>query len=59
MRNISDFFVVDLPVRNGEGKFYAKADILATLQENHLVAARYADAAGAVAGGKFPRRIIE
>ena len=46
--------VMDLPIRHGEGKFYADAEILATLHANRQVVARYADRTGALAEGKFP-----
>jgi phosphoribosylformylglycinamidine synthase I len=45
---------IDLPVRHGEGKFYAEAAILDRLTDNHQVAMRYARPDGRPAGGAFP-----
>ncbi len=45
---------IDLPIRHGEGKFYAEAAIIDSLMQNRQVVLRYADAAGNPAGGRFP-----
>ncbi len=47
-----DFF--ELPVRHGEGKFYADPEILSTLQKNGQIALQYALPTGELAGGRFP-----
>lgn len=43
-----------LPVRHGEGKFFAEPGIVKRLEENHQVVLRYADAEGAPACGQYP-----
>ena len=45
---------LELPVRHGEGKFYADADILSTLQSLGQIVLQYALPTGALAGGRFP-----
>ena len=45
---------IDLPVRHGEGKFYAAADILKTLEDKHQIAMQYALPDGRPAAGAFP-----
>jgi len=45
---------MDLPVRHGEGKLYARPETLIRLEEEHLVAARYAMPDGRPAKGRFP-----
>ena len=46
--------VIDLPVRHGEGKFYAGADVIAQLESTHQVVMQYAASDGQTAGGRFP-----
>jgi phosphoribosylformylglycinamidine synthase len=46
--------VIDLPIRHGEGKFYTAPDIMARLENNHQIVARYAKPGGEPAGGAFP-----
>ncbi len=45
---------IDLPIRHGEGKFYAAPDVLSQLETNHQIVARYATPDGAPAAGAFP-----
>jgi phosphoribosylformylglycinamidine synthase len=45
---------IELPVRHGEGKFYAQSDTLKTLADNHQIALRYAMPDGRLAAGAFP-----
>jgi len=45
---------IELPVRHGEGKFYATDEIIAQLIDRNLVVMQYADDRGQAAGGKFP-----
>jgi phosphoribosylformylglycinamidine synthase I len=45
---------LDLPVRHGEGKFYAKKEIIDRLIEKNQVVIRYADEEGHPAQGKWP-----
>jgi phosphoribosylformylglycinamidine synthase len=45
---------IELPVRHGEGKFYAEPEVLSRLQRNHQVVMRYAGSAGNPARGEFP-----
>ncbi len=45
---------LELPVRHGEGKFYAEDEILQTLTRNHQIVVRYALADGRPAQGAFP-----
>lgn len=46
--------LIDLPVRHGEGKFYADPKVISRLQKNGQVALRYCLANGSPAKGKFP-----
>ena len=46
--------VLDLPVRHGEGKFYAAPEIIAALEKNHQIVACYAKSDGSPAAGAFP-----
>ena len=50
-KGISTF---DLPVRHGEGKFYADKETLARLTDNDQVVLQYADENGNPAQGKWP-----
>lgn len=45
---------IELPVRHGEGKFYADPQILKRLNEQNQVFLRYAKADGELASGVFP-----
>ncbi|NVL92978.1 MAG: phosphoribosylformylglycinamidine synthase subunit PurQ [Desulfobacterales bacterium] len=45
---------LDLPVRHGEGKFYAKEEIIDKLVEKNQVVVQYADKEGSPAHGKWP-----
>jgi phosphoribosylformylglycinamidine synthase len=45
---------LDLPVRHGEGKFYAKKAILEKLEVNNQIVLRYATPDGLPAQGRFP-----
>jgi len=45
---------LELPVRHGEGKFYAKKEIIDRLIEKKQVVIRYADEQGRPAQGKWP-----
>ena len=45
---------VELPVRHGEGKFYAEPDVLQQLIDNQQVFMRYAKENAAPADGEFP-----
>jgi phosphoribosylformylglycinamidine synthase len=49
-----DMVALELPVRHGEGKFYADESILAALHEQQLVALRYTGPNGTAADGAFP-----
>jgi phosphoribosylformylglycinamidine synthase len=46
--------VFELPIRHGEGKFYADSGVLSTLQANGQIALQYAQPSGALAAGRFP-----
>ena len=46
--------LAELPVRHGEGKFFADEAILAELHRNHQVAVQYALPNGETANGRFP-----
>lgn len=46
--------IAELPVRHGEGKFFADDDILNRLLENNQIVLQYADPEGNLAGGRFP-----
>jgi phosphoribosylformylglycinamidine synthase I len=50
-KGISTF---ELPVRHGEGKFYAEGEIIDRLIEKNQVALRYADGEGNPAQGRWP-----
>ena len=50
-REMEDF---ELPVRHGEGKFYADELVINRLLEEKQVVLRYADSAGNPADGRFP-----
>ncbi len=45
---------MELPVRHGEGKFYAEPNVLNRLEAGHQVVLRYATTDGRPAGGAFP-----
>ncbi len=45
---------LELPVRHGQGKFYAAPDVIDRLESNNRVVLRYANADGSPAGGAFP-----
>jgi phosphoribosylformylglycinamidine synthase I len=45
---------LQLPIRHGEGKLYAKEPVIKSLEENNQVVIRYADSEGRVAEGRFP-----
>ncbi len=45
---------VELPIRHGEGKFYATADTIERLFQNNQVALQYADLNGNPANGAWP-----
>lgn len=45
---------IELPVRHGEGKFFAEPDVIQRLEEGHQVFLRYAHPAGGPANGSFP-----
>ncbi len=45
---------LELPVRHGEGKFYAKGEIINRLTEKNQVVIRYADKEGGPAQGRWP-----
>jgi len=45
---------MDLPIRHGEGKLYAPAGTIDRIEQENLVAARYALADGRPAEGRFP-----
>lgn len=45
---------LDLPIRHGEGKFYAAADTIRRLAESHQATVRYALPDGRPAEGRFP-----
>lgn len=45
---------LELPIRHGEGKFYAGEPIIQRLVEDNQVVLRYADAQGRPAAGRFP-----
>jgi phosphoribosylformylglycinamidine synthase subunit PurQ / glutaminase len=46
---------IDLPVRHGEGKFYATAAEIRALAEGGQIVAQYADEEGNRAGGRWPQ----
>jgi len=45
---------IDLPIRHGEGKFYAEQNIIETLLEQKQVVMQYADKDGNLANNTFP-----
>ena len=45
---------LELPVRHGEGKFYAEEFVIKDLEEKHQVVVRYADSDGNLANGSYP-----
>jgi phosphoribosylformylglycinamidine synthase len=45
---------IDLPIRHGEGKFFAPDDVLGRIEDQAQVAVRYADAEGRPAKGDWP-----
>jgi phosphoribosylformylglycinamidine synthase subunit PurQ / glutaminase len=45
---------LELPIRHGEGKFYAPPEVLTALAEGGQIALKYASAEGEPAGGRFP-----
>ena len=45
---------IELPVRHGEGKFFAEAPVIDRLTADDLVVMRYATRSGDAAGGRFP-----
>ena len=45
---------LQLPVRHGEGKFYAEESVIKNLEENNQVVVRYGDSEGKTADGRFP-----
>lgn len=46
--------MLELPIRHGEGKFYAPPEVMQRLLENDQVVLQYATPEGEPAGGKFP-----
>ena len=46
---------LELPIRHGEGKFYADGPILAELADRGQIALKYAGPSGNVARGRFPQ----
>jgi len=45
---------LELPIRHGEGKFYAAPEVLKEIEDRGQIALKYATAAGEPAGGQFP-----
>jgi phosphoribosylformylglycinamidine synthase subunit PurQ / glutaminase len=45
---------IELPIRHGEGKFYASDEVIKRLEENNQVVLRYADQDGRPAAGAWP-----
>jgi phosphoribosylformylglycinamidine synthase len=45
---------LELPVRHGEGKFYAEESVIKDLEERNQVVVRYADSEGNTANGSYP-----
>jgi phosphoribosylformylglycinamidine synthase I len=45
---------LELPIRHGEGKFYAAAEVLAELADRGQIALKYATPDGGPAAGRFP-----
>jgi phosphoribosylformylglycinamidine synthase len=46
--------LLELPIRHGEGKFFAAPKVLEALSQYGQIALKYATAQGEAAGGKFP-----
>jgi phosphoribosylformylglycinamidine synthase len=46
--------MLELPVRHGEGKFYAEPAVIRRLSRDNQVVLRYSDSQGHAAGGHFP-----
>jgi len=46
---------IELPIRHGEGKFYAEPAVIAKLVDRSQVVMRYADSDGNPAEGRFPQ----
>ena len=46
--------ILELPIRHGEGKFYAPREVLQELADGGQIVIKYATATGEAAGGKFP-----
>lgn len=46
--------LLELPIRHGEGKFYAPQEMLTALAAGGQIVLKYATPEGEVAGGKFP-----
>ncbi|MBF0226896.1 MAG: phosphoribosylformylglycinamidine synthase I [Desulfobacterales bacterium] len=46
--------VIELPVRHGEGKFYADTSVIDNLLENNQVVLQYAQVDGTLAKGNYP-----
>jgi phosphoribosylformylglycinamidine synthase I len=49
-----DLDLLELPIRHGEGKFYAPPEVLKELKDRGQIALKYATADGKEAGGRFP-----
>ncbi len=49
-----DIDTLDLPIRHGEGKFYAQQQVLTKLQENNQIVFQYSKTAAELANGKYP-----
>ena len=45
---------LELPIRHGEGKFYAAEEVLSEIKARGQIALKYASADGAEAAGRFP-----
>ncbi len=45
---------MELPIRHGEGKFWAVRDVIEGLEKNQQIVARYVREDGSLAGGIFP-----
>jgi phosphoribosylformylglycinamidine synthase I len=45
---------LELPLRHGEGKFYAEESVINHLEEKNQIVVRYADSEGKAAGRRFP-----
>lgn len=51
--------VLRIPIAHGEGNYYADADTLARLKENHQIILRYCDKKGEVTGESNPNGSVE